>query len=274
MKHLVVATSLVLAAAALGACSSSSSTSASAPGTGADGGAASSSGSSGSPDDAGGAEAGPTAAIACGAPPFVNIGIVVRQISTGGGTGTPVDGVTLTSTLCPGASAITGADGAIAAQVTKGAPFFPRFQATNYATTLIAELKFDADKPDVEAPLPPALFTALVPGFGPTKTAIIVGLSKGGGTGACDTLDGVTFTVTGHPEAVITYFTDDAIPQIFKGGVTTAAGRAAITELAAGAPVSVAADKAGCTIDFARAPYTGRAALEPGALTLVPAYIH
>ena len=272
MKCFTVTVSIVLAAAAAGACSSSSST----QGTAGDAGATTdSAGSSGGTEDGGSADsAGPTSTIACGAAPFVNIGLVVRQVASGGGTAPAVEGATLTSSLCLGKSAITGPDGVITAQVTKSAPFVPRFDAPNYATTLIAELQFDADKTGIEAPLPPALFTALVPGFGPTKTAIIVGLSKGGGTGACDALDGVAFTVTGHPEAVVTYFTDDAIPQIAKGGVTTAAGRAAITELAVGAPVSIAGTKTGCTIDFARAPYTGKAPLEAGALTLVPAYVH
>ena len=180
----------------------------------------------------------------------------------------------MTSSLCPGVAAVTGADGVVSAQVTKDTPFFARLQATNYATTLIAEMQYAADKTGINAPLPPSLFTALVPGFTTATPAVIVGVSQGGGTGACDAVDGITFTVTDHPEAIITYFTNDAIPQKAPGNITTAAGRAAITGLAVGAPVSVTGVKTGCTVDFARAPYTGRAPLEAGALTLVPAYIH
>ncbi len=268
----LVLVSLLAAAAALGACSSKSSGAAAATATGGD--AAASSGGPGTLDDAGGGETGPTSTIACGTAPFVSLGIVVRQISTGPGPGAPVDGATLTSSLCPGITAITGADGIVSAQVTKGAPFFARLEAPNYAKTLIAEMQYAADTKDIEAPLPPSLFTALVPGFTPAKTAVIVGVSQGGGTGACDAVDGISFIVTDHPEAKIAYFTDDAIPQMSKGTVTTAAGRAAITELAVGAPVSIVGTKTGCTVEFARAPYTGRAPLEAGALTLVPAFIH
>jgi hypothetical protein len=263
----------VLAAGALAACSSKSSGSTATSGGGDDGGGTDG-GAIDPGDGAGGGDTGPTSAITCGAAPFVHLGIVVHQITTGTGPATPVEGATLTSSLCPGVSAITGADGVVSADVTKDAPFFARLQATNYANTLIAEMKYGADTAGIDAPLPPSLFTALVPGFTTATPAIIVGVSQGGGTGACDAIDGVTLAVTDHPEAVITYFTNDAIPQKAPGNVTTVAGRAAITGLTVGAPVAITGTKAGCTVDFARAPYTGRAPLEAGALTLVPAYIH
>jgi hypothetical protein len=261
---------LLSAAPATPSCASKASTPAT-PGAGED---ASADGSGPGTLDDGGTETGPTSSIICGAAPYVSLGLVVRQIPIGGGTGAPIEGATLTSSLCPGLAALTAADGVVSAQITKDAPFFPRLEGPNYATTLIAEMQFGADQSGINVPLPPALYTAIVPAFGPTKTAIIVGVSKGGGTGACDALDGIVLTVTDHPEAKVTYFSADPIPQATTGTTTTTAGRAAITELPVGAPVTVVGTKAGCTVDFARAPYTGHAPLEAGAITLVQSYLH
>jgi hypothetical protein len=143
---------------------------------------------------------------ACGAPPYVNLGLIVRSATDSGANGTPVAGAKLTASLCPSVVRVSAADGTISAQVSKGVPFYARFEAQNYANTLLSEVHFDADKTGIVAPLPPAIFTALVPGgFGPDKTAVVVGVMKDGGTGACDQLDGVALDVPGHPEAKVTY---------------------------------------------------------------------
>jgi hypothetical protein len=235
---------------------------------------------SGVPDDAGVAapdatsDGAPGSGTACGAPPYVNVGLIVRSASGSGTTGTPVEGAKLTTSLCPDKSLLSAADGTINAQISKGVPFYPRFEAQNYAPTVIAEMHFDVDKTGIEAPLPPSLFTALIPGFGPDKTALVVGIMKDGGSGACDQLDGVAIDVPNHPEAKVTYFTADAVPQPTTGTTTTTAGRAAITGLAADQMVSLHAAKTGCTIVFDKDPYTGRAWLSAGTLTLAPGYIH
>ncbi len=273
MKHEALARAFAPLAfvCAASACSSASSSGAPVPGGGAD---ATTDGNPGDPNDAGAGDTGPTSSIICGAAPYVTLGIVVRQIATGSGPGTPVAGAGVSASLCPGTVATSAADGTVTAQITKGAPFFARLEAMNYATTLIAEMQFDADKSGIDAPLPPSLFTALVPSFGPTKTAIVVGVTADvKDAGACGAVDGITFAVDGHPEARITYYTNDAIPQATTGTTTTAAGRAAITGLTAGAPVSLTATKPGCIVEFARAPYTGRVPLEAGALSLVPGFL-
>jgi hypothetical protein len=225
-------------------------------------------------------EAGPADAGAdsgsegCGAPPYVNVSLVVRSASASGADGAPIEGAKLTASICPEAPRLSGPDGTITAAVSKGVPFYARFEAPNYAATLIAELHLDADKSGIVAPLPPQLFTALIPGFGPDKTALVAAVMKDGGTGACDQLDGVTIEVQDHPEAVVTYFTNDAVPQPTTGTTTTAGGRAVITQLAPSQLVTLRASKAGCTVSFTKDPYTGRAPLAAGTVTLAPAYIH
>ncbi len=209
---------------------------------------------------------------ACGAPPFVTLGLVVRELASGS-KGAPIEGAALSASLCPGVKRVSGADGVITARVSKGVPFYARLDGTGFVPTLIAEVRFDADRLDINAPLPRTLVGALVPGFGPDTSAIVIGLTKDGGSGACDMLDGVRFEVVDHPEAKVTYLADDPIPQATTGTVTTAGGRAVITELAWGLMVSLRGAKDGCTVTFVKDQYTGRAPLEKGALTLAPAYI-
>ena len=247
------------------ACSSSSSPhpvaagDASAPGDGNDGGL--------------GAEAAVADLPTCGAPPYVTLGIVVRAASAGG-EGAVVAGAKLTTSLCPGTLRLSGDDGVIRGRVSKGVPFFARFEAKSFAPTLISEQTFDADKDPIVAPLAPSFFTALVPGYDATKAAIVVGVIKDGGSGPCDALDGVSLQVEGYPEAKVTYFTADAIPAATSGTTTTVAGRAAITGLPDVPFVTLKGSKAGCAVTFLKAPYTGRAPLEAGFLTLAPAYLH
>jgi hypothetical protein len=226
-------------------------------------------------DAADGGPTGPTANITCGAAPYVNVGIVVRRIATTGGQGTPVEGANVEASICPGTVATTGADGVVTAKITQGVPFVPRLSAPNYLTTLITEMKLDADKAGIDALLPPSLFSVIIPGFGPQVAAAVVGVSADSkDAGTCGAIDGVTITVDNHPEAVVTYYTTDAIPKATTGTVTTASGRAAITGLPPGGPYTLTATKSGCSVDFARSPYTGRITLEAGAATLVPAYLH
>lgn len=255
----------LLGSGALLACSSSSSAN---PAAAAD---ASSPGDS--HDGGGGAEAAVADLPTCGAPPYVTLGIVVRAASAGG-NGAVIAGAKLTTSLCPGTLRLSGDDGVIRGRVSKGVPFFARFEATSYVPTLISEQQFDADKDPIVAPLPPSLFTALVPGYDATKAAIVVGVTKDGGSGPCAALDGVSFQVEGHPEAKVTYFTADAIPAATTGTTTTLAGRAVITGLPNVPLVTLTGTKTGCTVTFLKAPYTGRAPLEAGFLTLAPAYLH
>src|SRR5262249_5530093 len=151
--------------------------------------------------------------------------------------------------------------------VSKGVPFYGRFEAKNYASMLTGEQRYDVDTSDVEVKILPGLFTTLIPGFGPDKTAIFVGAFKDGGHGACDALDGMRDRVLGHPEAIVTYYTKDAVPVPTSLDATTESGRAAITGLAVGEPVTLTGAKPGCEVVFVHGTSTGRAPLEAGFVT-------
>ena len=208
----------------------------------------------------------------CGEPPFVTLGIVV-QAAAADNMGTPVEGARLTTPLCPDKTQVSGPGGHITGRVSKGVPFYVRFEATNYIPTLVSEQQFDVDTSPILAPLPPSLFSALIPEFGPDKTAIFIGVMPNGGTGACNSLDGVRFEVIDHPEAKTTYYSNDAIPAATGGTSTTESGRAVITKLAPGPMVTVRGTKDGCTVKLASGSYTGRSPLEAGFVTLTPAYL-
>src|SRR5262245_8351156 len=57
----------------------------------------------------------------CGPPPYVNVGLVVKSASSTGADGSPVEGAKLTTSLCPGITRVSAADGTINAQITKSA---------------------------------------------------------------------------------------------------------------------------------------------------------
>ena len=209
----------------------------------------------------------------CGTAPYVTLGILVKG-ATIDNSNPPLPGAKFTTPLCPGVYTVSDDAGRLAGHLSKGAAFYGRFEAAHYANTLTPELQFDVDVKDYEVVIPPTIFAALVPDFGPDKTAILVGTKRNGGSGECDKLDGITLSVVGHPEANVTYYSTDQVPAPVAGATaTTASGRAAIGGLAAGSPVVLAGTKAGCVVTMKKGEFTGRAPLEAGWLTLIAAYV-
>lgn len=209
----------------------------------------------------------------CGAGPYVTLGILVKG-ATLDNSNPPLPGAKFTTPLCPGKYTLSDDGGRLSGHITKGAAFYGRFEAAHYTNTLTPELRFAVDVKDYEVLIPPTIFAALVPDFGPGKTAILVGTKGNGGSGECAKYDGIAFRVVGHPEAAVTYYSTDAVPAPVDGATaTTASGRAAISGLAAGEPVVLEATKAGCTVTMKRGEFTGRAPLEAGWLTLIAAYV-
>jgi hypothetical protein len=209
---------------------------------------------------------------ACGAPPYVTLDVTVLG-GHADGTASPLAGAVFTSPLCPGASATSDASGHLVARVTAGAPFYARFVAPGYAMTLSPEETYTADAPAVSFTLLPSLVTTVIPGYSSTEPVVFLAVANDTATGACAALDGVTFEVEDHPEAVVTYYSTDPVPQPTTGTATTARGLASIQGLPAQAPVTITATKPGCTLLLARPPDTGRAPLEAGYITEMPAYL-
>lgn len=108
----------------------------------------------------------------------------------------------------------------------------------------------------------------LVPSYDPSTMSLIsVGtyLSKTGTTAPCNANDGVTYSVTNHPEAVVLYG-DLKNGHLATGTATGADGGAYIilTPASALEYVSVVGVKAGCTVRNAGYVYTGRTPIAPG----------
>ena len=226
-------------------------------------------------DDApsGGADAAGPELATCGAAPYVTVGIVVSGIALNP-PAPLIEGAVLTSPLCPGVMLTSAHDGTMSGRIAQNVPFYGRVEAKSYAKTLTPEQLFKVDTPDVALTLPPSLLTAFIPGYSATSTTIFLNMFKDGGHGACNALDGTTFDVPGHPEAVVTYFSADSVPMATTGSATTTGGKATITGLAPGEPVTVLGHKTGCTVTLIKGNATGRSPLEAGWVTLGGVWIH
>ncbi len=224
----------------------------------------------GDPGDA--AEAG-VALIPCGPAPHVQVELTVMGATTTGET--PLNGATFSTPLCPGNTIASAGGGLIRGRLARDVRFYGRIETDGYIKMLTPEQVFNTDPVKLKITTLPLFFSALMPEFGPTKTAAFVQIAKGkGATGACANLDGVRISVPGHPEARLTYYTTDQIPAPIEGATeTTASGRAAITELAAGIMVDLAAEKTGCRVTFVRDFSTGRIPTEAGYIVLTGADI-
>ncbi|MEO7112147.1 MAG: hypothetical protein ABI183_17010 [Polyangiaceae bacterium] len=226
-------------------------------------------------NDTGTSTSGP---VQCGAPPFVNLGIVVEAAGTSD-AGTRIGGATLTSPLCPDASFTSDDDGGIVGLVSQNVAFYGRFNAPGYAPTLSPQEQFATDSPPVTIALPPSLFTVIVPNYDKTKPLILVDVRLDTGTnhdgGAnCNDPSGVSFSVDGHPEAQITYYMGGAIPSPISGGMATSSGLASIGGLdVSSSPVTITGTKTGCTISFQKNGSTGKIPMEDAYVSIAAAYL-
>ena len=271
IRFLTLAPALSFAFASLGfaACSSKDSPPAATPGND----AATIDASTGGDDDASPDTSDPgQPADSCGTAPFVTLGIQVN--GTGGSGDVPLPGAKFTTPLCPSSYKIADDAGKLTGSISKGVPFYGRFEAKNYVNLLTPEQIYEADDDTVTVSLPASLFSALIPGYDASKPTVFIGGFKDGGHGACDALDGIKYTVTGHPEVTITYYTPAAIPNPTTDDFTSSSGRASIIGLALGEPVTLVASKPGCEVVFKHGANTGRAPLEANYITFIGAYVH
>jgi hypothetical protein len=211
----------------------------------------------------------------CGPPPWVSLGLVVAAQSIDNPDGAPLPGAAFTSPLCPGIVQYSDDAGLIQGQVSQNVPFYGRLQAAGYLSELAPEEVFDASATGIAFTMLPSLFGALIPGYSAQSTAILVLASADAAdAGACSTLDGISFAVSGHPEAQVSYYSNTSVPQPVSGATaTTARGLAAITGLAAGQFVTLTGTKAGCVVSLQSGTVTGRVPLETGFVSLMPAHL-
>jgi hypothetical protein len=223
------------------------------------------------------AEAESLADAGCGAPPWVTLSLFIDRFDLGSDGGTPLPGATLTPSLCPGLNATSDDAGLIVGRISEGVPFTASLTATNYIPELTPEEMLDADNTGPHLEMLPSLLQGLLPGFTAQSTAIVIEVDRPAAeadAGLCSQLDGVSFSVPGHPEAVVTYFAAGTLPQaLADAGATTSSGLAAITGLATGLLVSPAGAKSGCTVSLEHGSLTGRVLVENGFASLATAVL-
>ncbi len=88
------------------------------------------------------------------------------------------------------------------------------------------------------------------------------------GTAPCNSISGVTFAATGHPEAVVSYAS--ATWPVDPSVTTTPNGAsyAFVSGLPSGAKVAIAGAKTGCTVQIAGAAQTGSFLLVANAVSV------
>jgi hypothetical protein len=212
----------------------------------------------------------------CGDAPWVTLGIVVVQVNIGNlDASTPLPGASFTSPLCPGVVKTSDEAGVIEGLISKDVPFYGRLQAPGYVSELAPEEIFDADVTGVKVDMLSSFLAGILfPGVDAGSTVIVIAAQKlQDDAGACSSLDGISFSVPGHPEANVVYLSSDTIPKLTDAGATSSRGFAAITGLAGPQLVTLAGTKPGCTVLFVHGPLTGRVPLENGFASLMPAYL-
>jgi hypothetical protein len=225
------------------------------------------------PEDATTADGTTLADGGCGTAPWVNVELNVLGITLGDAE--PLTGVALTSPLCPGVAYYSDEAGRVVGQVSRNVPFYASLALKAYMPELTPEEVFDAGE-SVTFDMLPSLFNAILrPPLTSTTSAILVlAIATGDDAGPCSQVDGVAFAVEGHPEAQVTYYTSDSFPSAIDGGAATSSrGLATISGLAPAQYVTVTGSKAGCHVALDRGSLTGRARVEAGFLSLMPAYV-
>jgi len=211
----------------------------------------------------------------CGPGPWITFGIVVVALDLSNPDGSVLAGAEFTSPLCPGVEKLSDEAGLIEGQISVDRPFYGRLQAKGYVSELTPEEIVDANTTGNKLELLPSILTGLVPGFQPdASTVVIAAQATEGDAGACSSLDGIAFAVSGQPGVSVIYFSNGSIPlPVADASTTTTRGFAAITGLNGGGFITLAGTKPGCNVVFARGPLTGRVPIENGFVSLMPAYL-
>jgi len=215
----------------------------------------------------------------CGPGPYVELSAVVYPFNDAAAR---VAGLTLTSDLCPEEQFVSDESGAVSLPTTLGAIENLRAEAPGYLPVRTGEHALDADLDAGMTWLIPEAFAWLLPSWSWGRPTMLVRVLPGELAGeGCDGVDGVTVSVTGHPEAVVLYATGEeaGYPEIDPTLTATGpSGFAEVSGVEATAPgelVELVAEKEGCEeLSFASYPHTGGYVLENGVLTVAAAFMH
>ncbi len=219
----------------------------------------------------------------CGTAPYANVNARVTSLTTG----LPLEGVTVTADPGPCAAfqATTDTNGVAAVRIQLNTPVNARVQQAGYLTERAGEAVYKGDF-DGGAFMVPTVVAGALPHYSATTPDILTIIYGGSpdagsadsGAPPCTSVSGATFSVVGHPEAVITYYqppVDGGLPTpdtTLTG--TTSIGAAEISGLTAGQTVQLQVTTPNCsTAGYASYPLTGKFYLENNVLTLAPAFL-
>lgn len=192
------------------------------------------------------------------------------QVTTVDETAHGLGNVTVLFSNCASKSFTTDATGALTVPLPIGAPLVGAFATTGRISTLSGELKLTADWSGAFTLLPTSFETS-VPKWAADKGAVYVAIVSTG-LGACAAKDGVTFTIAGHPEAVVSYVSTTGPLAVDTTLTSTSTeGAAVISNVAGGVMYTISGSKPGCAVFTNDAPYTGNVPVVNGSLTVITA---
>jgi len=217
---------------------------------------------------------------ACGPAPWVHL----RTGAASYFTKLPLSGATVTVDSCPASTFVSDNAGFWDVYVSSGKPFNPRIEAAGYVTSRSGESMATTDLLELGATtlyFPIDSKATLFPHITDTSPAILAVAFlapsvQPNPNDPCTDRTGVTFSVVGHPEAIVTYYggtSQQPMPDTSLQATGTL-GSAEIGGIAASAaPVELVATKQGCAASFVSYPHTGKYLLENGVLTLAGAFM-
>jgi hypothetical protein len=209
-------------------------------------------------------------ATACTAPPFVNFGATVSVVDLSVNV-QPLSGVKVGFSSCPGYYVTTDSNGAASTQITQGIAVTPLFDdGTTIVGSIGAEIPATSDVA-LKVTLFAGPVAAAIPSFidaGSPATLAVALEPDLAATAPCNDVTGVTLSVTGHPEAVVTY-AGPGWPANTNFSKASSTGTYAFIQGITGASsVGVTGTKSGCTVQFASAAQTGKFAVLSGTVTV------
>ena len=213
-----------------------------------------------------------TRATACTGGPFVAFTGAVATLDVSGAT-QPLAGATIGFTSCAGFYITTDASGKASTQLTQGVALSPIYNGgPTFLATIGAELPATSDV-SASATLFGLDVAPAIPGFqqdGGNAATIAISLQADpAATAPCSDVSGVTLTVTGHSEAVVSYA--NAGWPANPSATTTAPSTGPYVFLngVQGAPkVAVTGSKSGCAVKLVSGSQTGSFLLVPGSVTV------
>jgi hypothetical protein len=196
-------------------------------------------------------------ATACTDPPYLPLTVTLNVLDVKG-TLLPLAGATVGFSTCPGFDVTTDANGVASANISENVPVSPIYtDGVAILPAIGAELATGGGDAGGSIGLFVELFAedmaSAVPGFrgdaGDQATIAIELSPNSAATGACAGVSGVTFAVTGHPEAIVSY-TVNGWPSDPTLGTSSSGAWVFVNGVVGASRVAITATKPGCTVSL------------------------